>query len=211
MCAISDSGRYGTISWDMNKTLFLAITTTFPKKPYKGKEFASKSKTLFRETVLEINNLPPGEAFGRSAGAFAGGCRNAFRRGECGVAAGGKGWEISRSAPLFCCGFVENCVHLPGNTHGRRLWLDTTIWEGTGRTRWLATCGSGVLSFWSGIGGPGERPEELLDWRKRRNLLAAGAAFLASRGLDRELRFDLVVVSGPERRIDYYPEIIDLF
>lgn len=56
-----------------------------------------------------------------------------------------------------------------------------------------------------------ERPEELLDWRKRRNLLAAGAAFLASRGLDRELRFDLVVVSGPERRIDYYPEIIDLF
>ena len=40
---------------------------------------------------------------------------------------------------------------------------------------------------------------------------AAGAAFLASRGLDRELRFDLVVVSGPERRIDYYPEIIDLF
>ena len=56
-----------------------------------------------------------------------------------------------------------------------------------------------------------ERPAELLDRRKRANLLAAGAAYLARRGLDRELRFDLVVVSGPDLRVDYYPEIIDLF
>lgn len=58
---------------------------------------------------------------------------------------------------------------------------------------------------------PEERPAELLDHRKRRNLLEAGAAYLARCGLDCELRFDLVVVSGPEERLDYYPEIIDLF
>ena len=58
---------------------------------------------------------------------------------------------------------------------------------------------------------PEERPAELLDRRKRANLLAAGAAYLARHDLDRELRFDLVVVSGPDGRIDYYPEIIDLF
>ena len=56
-----------------------------------------------------------------------------------------------------------------------------------------------------------DHPAELLDRRKRRNLQAAGEAYLTSHHLDREIRFDLIVVFAPDGRIAYYPEIIDLF
>lgn len=56
-----------------------------------------------------------------------------------------------------------------------------------------------------------EYPAELLDYRKRRNLQLAATAYITRLRLDLELRFDLVVVSGPEAKIEYYPEIIDLF
>ena len=56
-----------------------------------------------------------------------------------------------------------------------------------------------------------EYPAELLDYRKRRNLQLAATAYITRHRLDLELRFDLVVVSGPEAKIEYYPEIIDLF
>lgn len=42
-----------------------------------------------------------------------------------------------------------------------------------------------------------ERPEELLDFRKRRNLLCAGEVYLKTKRISKELRFDLILVSGP--------------
>lgn len=52
---------------------------------------------------------------------------------------------------------------------------------------------------------------DLLDYKKRKNLLAAGAAYLAKKNIQKEIRFDLVVVSGTAMDIEYVPEIIDLF
>ncbi|MDR1757308.1 MAG: YraN family protein [Culturomica sp.] len=55
---------------------------------------------------------------------------------------------------------------------------------------------------------PCERPEELLDYRKRRNLLRAGAAYIGQRGWSRELRFDLIVVTGTDGQITHIPDAI---
>ena len=52
---------------------------------------------------------------------------------------------------------------------------------------------------------------DLLDYRKKRNLQAAGAAYLTKKNIHREIRFDLVVVSGAEMHLEYIKEVIDLF
>lgn len=58
---------------------------------------------------------------------------------------------------------------------------------------------------------PEERPEELLDYRKRHNLLCAGEAYLKMKGLDQELRFDLVLVTGIEGEVEHIPGAITIF
>ena len=52
---------------------------------------------------------------------------------------------------------------------------------------------------------------DLLDYRKKRNLQAAGAAYLTKKNVHREIRFDLVVVTGAEMHLEYIKEVIDLF
>ena len=52
---------------------------------------------------------------------------------------------------------------------------------------------------------------DLLDYRKKRNLQAAGAAYLTKKNVHREIRFDLVVVTGVEMHLEYIKEAIDLF
>jgi len=52
---------------------------------------------------------------------------------------------------------------------------------------------------------------ELLNFKKKRNLQVAGAAYLAKKGIHREIRFDLVLVTGKEMRVEYIKEVIDLF
>lgn len=52
---------------------------------------------------------------------------------------------------------------------------------------------------------------ELLDDKKKRNLQAAGAAYLTKKSIHKEIRFDLVLVTGPFMHIEYIREIIDLF
>lgn len=56
-----------------------------------------------------------------------------------------------------------------------------------------------------------EYPAELLDWKKRRNLLRAGAAYLQQHGLERELRFDLIIVNGEKGEVAHIPEAIQVF
>lgn len=53
----------------------------------------------------------------------------------------------------------------------------------------------------------------LICWidKKRRNLQAAGAAYLTKKNIHREIRFDLVVVTGVEMHLEYIKEAIDLF
>lgn len=58
---------------------------------------------------------------------------------------------------------------------------------------------------------PEERPEELLDYRKRHNLLCAGEAYLKARGIDKELRFDLVLVTGSGGKVEHIPGAITVF
>ena len=52
---------------------------------------------------------------------------------------------------------------------------------------------------------------DLLDYKKRRNLQAAGAAYLTKKNIHREIRVDLVVVTGVEMHLEYIKEAIDLF
>ena len=52
---------------------------------------------------------------------------------------------------------------------------------------------------------------DLLDYKKRRNLQAAGAAYLTKKNIHRAIRFDLVVVTGVEMHLEYIKEAIDLF
>lgn len=56
-----------------------------------------------------------------------------------------------------------------------------------------------------------EFPAELLDFRKRRNLLMAGAAYLKCKGISKELRFDLILVTGAEYAIQHIPDAITVF
>ena len=52
---------------------------------------------------------------------------------------------------------------------------------------------------------------DLLEYRKKRNLQAAGAAYLTKKNIHREIRFDLVVVTGAEMHLEHIKEVIDLF
>ncbi len=52
---------------------------------------------------------------------------------------------------------------------------------------------------------------DLLDYRKRRNLQVAGAAYLTKKNIQREIRFDMVVVTGATMNLEYIKEAIDLF
>lgn len=56
-----------------------------------------------------------------------------------------------------------------------------------------------------------EYPAELMDAKKKRNLLQAGAAYLKRCGLEKELRFDLVIVEGDSGSIRHIPEAIQVF
>lgn len=52
---------------------------------------------------------------------------------------------------------------------------------------------------------------ELLDYKKKKSLQAAGAAYLTRKNIQREIRFDLVLVTGADMHIEYVREVIDLF
>ncbi len=56
-----------------------------------------------------------------------------------------------------------------------------------------------------------ERPEELLGWQKRRNLLRAADAYMKMKQLNAELRFDLIIVSGADMIIEHIPEAVNIF
>ncbi len=53
-----------------------------------------------------------------------------------------------------------------------------------------------------------EYPAELLDAGKKRNLLRAGAAYIKSKGMEKELRFDLILLTGENLELTHYPEAI---
>jgi putative endonuclease len=58
---------------------------------------------------------------------------------------------------------------------------------------------------------PVDYPDELLSPAKCRNLRAAGAAYLAFHRIKREIRFDLLLVSGREMKIEYFRDAVKLF
>lgn len=55
-----------------------------------------------------------------------------------------------------------------------------------------------------------EYPEEILDHKKKRNLLQAGAAYIRQKGMEKELRFDLIIVIGDEYRIEHIQEAVQV-
>lgn len=56
-----------------------------------------------------------------------------------------------------------------------------------------------------------EYPSELMDYRKKHNLLRAGAAYIRQNKLEKELRFDLLVLTGPELKVQHIREAIQVF
>lgn len=58
---------------------------------------------------------------------------------------------------------------------------------------------------------PAERPEELLNLRKRRNLRRAADAYVKAKGIRQEVRFDLVVVTGEGLEIEHIEDAIQVF
>lgn len=58
---------------------------------------------------------------------------------------------------------------------------------------------------------PEERPEELLDARKRRNLRAAAEAYIKAMGIETEVRFDLIMVTGEALEIEHIRDAIQVF
>lgn len=56
-----------------------------------------------------------------------------------------------------------------------------------------------------------EYPAELMDRKKKHNLLVAGAAYLRLHKLEKELRFDLVIVTGTAGPIEHICEAIQVF
>jgi putative endonuclease len=55
---------------------------------------------------------------------------------------------------------------------------------------------------------PEERPGELLSRGKCRRLLAAGAAYVEGRRIEREIRFDLIIVSGEGMEIEHFRDAV---
>lgn len=56
-----------------------------------------------------------------------------------------------------------------------------------------------------------EHPDELLDYKKRRNLLTAGDAYIRKNKICKELRFDLILVIGENYEIQHIKEVIKVF
>ena len=55
-----------------------------------------------------------------------------------------------------------------------------------------------------------ENPDDLLGWRKRRNLLKAADAYVKKKGLDMEIRFDLLIVSAGDWNVEHIKEAINI-
>lgn len=58
---------------------------------------------------------------------------------------------------------------------------------------------------------PEERPEELLDFRKRKNLRRAADAYIKAKGLKMEVRFDLILLTGENMELQHIPDAIQVF
>lgn len=58
---------------------------------------------------------------------------------------------------------------------------------------------------------PEERPEELLNYRKRRNLLRAADAYVKVKGVDMEVRFDLIVLTGDRWEVEHIVDAVQTF
>lgn len=56
-----------------------------------------------------------------------------------------------------------------------------------------------------------EYPEEILSRPKQRRLIAAGAAYLAQHKIRREIRFDLILLTGPGLEIEHIRNAFDTF
>lgn len=56
-----------------------------------------------------------------------------------------------------------------------------------------------------------ERPEELINYRKRQNLLQGAEAYLRWKGIQKELRFDLILVVGKEMKVQHIIDAIQVF
>ncbi|MDE7074115.1 MAG: YraN family protein [Odoribacter sp.] len=56
-----------------------------------------------------------------------------------------------------------------------------------------------------------ERPAELLNAAKRRRLRTAAEAYLRAKGLEAEVRFDLVVVTGERLAVEHFPDAVQIF
>lgn len=52
---------------------------------------------------------------------------------------------------------------------------------------------------------------DLISEKKKMNLLAAGAAYLTKKQIQREIRFDLIVLSGPEMKLEHIQDAINIF
>ncbi|MDE5612728.1 MAG: YraN family protein [Odoribacter sp.] len=56
-----------------------------------------------------------------------------------------------------------------------------------------------------------ERPEELLDWRKRRNMRRVADAYVKAKNIRQEVRFDLVLVAGEGLEVEHIEDVIQVF
>ncbi|GHV66584.1 UPF0102 protein [Bacteroidia bacterium] len=56
-----------------------------------------------------------------------------------------------------------------------------------------------------------DRPSELLDYKKKQNLLQAGSAYVRMNKLKKEVRFDLILVTGRNYKIEHIQEAIHTF
>ncbi len=59
--------------------------------------------------------------------------------------------------------------------------------------------------------GEEEHPEELLCFRKRRNIRRAADAYIRLKNLDTEVRFDMLLISGADMRIRHIEDIMHVF
>ena len=56
-----------------------------------------------------------------------------------------------------------------------------------------------------------ERPGELLEWRKRRNMRRVADAYVKAKNIRQEVRFDLVLVTGEGLKVEHIEDVIQVF
>lgn len=56
-----------------------------------------------------------------------------------------------------------------------------------------------------------ERPGELLDSRRCRNLRMGAEAYMGEKGMRMEVRFDLILVTGKELGLEHIPDAVQVF